>query len=150
MAAQDRSKFQSPRQPSLVRRMTFSYEGDKIMLVSEQQVKMILPPSQPIEKIESTSGFSVVVLDKNETPIYRRVLENPIRHNVEIFSQDPAQSIRQMPMENPKGTFVVLVPELPNARHLEFIGHPPHPEAHLKSTKLLARFPLKEPPKGSK
>jgi hypothetical protein len=123
--------------------MTFSYDGEEIKLLSEQRVTMIVPASHPVDEIESRSGFSVVVRDQNGNPIYRRVLENPMRHNVEVFSLGPGQSIRRAPLDRPKGTFVVLVPDLPNAQNIEFLGHPLRPDAHLEPTRLLARFILK-------
>jgi hypothetical protein len=103
---------------------------------------MIVPPSQSLEKIESTPGFSVVLRDQSGTPVYRRVLENPIRRDVEVFSPDPKQSINRTPVEQSKGTFVILVPEIEGARTLEFHGNPLHPRAHLEPPKLIARFML--------
>jgi hypothetical protein len=41
-------------------RLTFAYEGDKIMLLSEREVTMLAPPSPPLEHTESTPGFSIV------------------------------------------------------------------------------------------
>jgi hypothetical protein len=132
---------QLPR-PSPARRLTFAYEGDQVRLVSEQQVTMIIPPSHPLDRIEKSAGFSVILRDERGEPIYARISESPFRFDEEVFDRDPKRSIRREVNPHPKGTFVVLVPAIDNARRLEFFGHPPKPKAHLESPRRLASFTL--------
>jgi hypothetical protein len=143
MPIQDQSAYRPLPQPEPVLRLTFGYEGDKITLLSEQEVTMIAPPSHPLERVESTSGFSVIVRDASGNPVYRRVVENPVRHDVEVFSPDPKQSIRRVSVQRPKGTFVILIPGIKGAQTLEFFGPPLRPQAHREPPQMLARFTLK-------
>lgn len=137
-----------PRQPGPVRRMTFSYNGDKIELVSEQHVQMILPPSQPVEQLDSLAGFHVVLRNQQDQAVYRATRTNPIRHDAEVFNEPGTErSVHRVPVERPKGTFVVLVPDVPGATALEFLGHPRSTAGMLlvdaPRQQSLARFNLK-------
>lgn len=128
--------------PVPARRLTFSYEGDRIRLVSEQHINMILPPSQSPDELERQAGFSVMLRDERGQPVYARAMPNPIQFDREVFDKDPARSIRREPNPQPRGTFVVLVPALTNVLRLEFFGPPLKPKAHLESTRRLASFEL--------
>jgi hypothetical protein len=140
MPTPDQSALQ--RLPPSVRRLTFAYEGDKITLLSEQEVTMLAPPSHPLEHVETTPGFSIILRDGRGNPIYRRVMENPVQFDVEVFSPDPKQSIRRVAVQHPKGTFVILIPEIQGARTVEFFGTPLRPQAHQEPPQMLARFTL--------
>src|SRR5262249_35241738 len=142
MVTEDRSHVKPLPEPGPVRRLTFAYDGDQITLVADQRVTMIAPPSHSLERVESTPGFAVILRDASGIPVYRRVLENPVRHDVEVFSPDPKESVRQMPAQHPKGVFVVLVPEIAGAQSLELFGSPLRAEAHREPPRMLARFAL--------
>jgi hypothetical protein len=128
--------------PIPVRRLTFTYEGDQVRLISEQHVTMILPPSQTADELERQAGFRIVLRDDRGQPAYARALPNPFRFDREVFDRDPNRSIRMEANPNPRGTFVILVPALENATRLEFFGHPLRPKAHLEATRRLASFQL--------
>lgn len=138
MAMQDSSLSR----PRLVSRLTFEYDGDQIRLVSEQQVTMIIPPSHPVDQLEKEAGFSVVLRDERGQAVYRRVTQSPVVHDVEVFDNDPNRSIRRESNPHPKGTFVVLVPAIANARTVEFFGNPLRPKGHLDTPRSLANFKL--------
>jgi hypothetical protein len=131
-----------PPRPSPARRLTFAYEGDQVRLVSEQLVTMIIPPSHPLDRLETAGGFSIILRDERGEPVYGRISESPLRFDEEVFDRDPKRSIRREANPHPKGTFVVLVPAIDNARRLEFFGSPAKPKAHLESTRRLATFML--------
>src|ERR1700736_6491916 len=102
------------RGSGFVRRMTFSYDGDRITLVSEQLVAMTTQPSDPLSEAETmTPGFSFVVRDAKRNLIYRRIMENPIQHDVEVFGPESNQSVGRRSVARTKGTFVILVPDAP-------------------------------------
>jgi len=128
--------------PSPVRRLTFSYEGDQVRLVSDQLVTMIIPPSHPLDGLESSPGFAFILKDEQGAPLYGRVIPSPIRFDQEIFDKDPKRSVRREVNPRPKGTFVLLVPGVENGRRIEFFGNPLKPRAHLESPRRLASFPL--------
>jgi hypothetical protein len=132
-----------PAQPGPVRRLTFEYDGDQIRLVSEQHVRMIVPPSPP-EQADALGGFQVLLRDQQDQPVLRFSRTNPIRHDAEVFSPPGAdQSIARVPVDRPKGSFVLLVPDVPGARTLELVGPPASAAALREQPRSLARFALK-------
>ncbi|MDB5071283.1 MAG: hypothetical protein JWM87_2394 [Candidatus Eremiobacteraeota bacterium] len=133
-----------PAQPGPVRRLTFEYDGDEIWLISEQHVRMIVPPSQPLENADALAGFNVVLRDEQNRPVYRFARTSPIRHDAEVFSEPGTdESIQRVPVDHPKGAFVLLVPDVPGAKSLELVGHPPRADAFREQPQRLARFELK-------
>jgi hypothetical protein len=129
-----------PAQPGPVRRLTFEYDGDQIRLVSEQHVRMIVPP----EQADALGGFQVLLRDQQDQPVLRFSRTNPIRHDAEVFSPPGAdQSIARVPVDRPKGSFVLLVPDVPGARTLELVGPPASAAALREQPRSLARFALK-------
>ena len=131
--------------PGPVRRLTFGYDGDQIRLVDEQHVEMTLPPTRNLDVDARTRrGFSVVLRDGDDRPVYRLTRTSPMRHNAEIFAPAQDGALHRRGLEHPSGTFVVLVPEVPGARTVELIGHPLRPEAHQEPPSSLARITLGE------
>jgi hypothetical protein len=124
-------------------RLTFEYEGSSVKLVSAQSVDMILPPSHPLETTEAQTGFWFTLADNQGKPVYRRTVQNPIRYDREVFSNDPAHpSIQRVPVAQPKGTFVMLVPDVPEARTVQLFSHPLEPLAPALAAKEIARFTI--------
>jgi hypothetical protein len=133
-----------PAQPGPVRRLTFEYEGDQIRLVSEQHVRMIVPPSQPLEQAETLGGFHVLLRDQRGEQVYRFTRTSPIQHDAEVFNEPQSErSVERVPVGRPKGAFVVLVPDVPGAKTLELVGPPPRPDAFQERSYTLARIELK-------
>jgi hypothetical protein len=131
-----------PAQPGPVRRLTFEYDGDQIRLVSEQHVRMIVPP--PPGQADALGGFEVLLRDQQDQPVLRFSRTNPIRHDAEVFSPPGAdQSIARVPVDRPKGSFVLLVPDVPGASTLELVGPSASAGALREQPRSLARFALK-------
>lgn len=134
-----------PGQSRGVLRLTFSYDGDRIELVSRQRVQMILPASHPLDDGEGQSGFWFTVRAEDGRPLYRRATEPPIRVDAEVFSTEPTQNIQRIAVSRPRGTFVLLVPDLPAARTLTLHMHPIEPGAQAQRAREIARFPMGGP-----
>jgi hypothetical protein len=135
-----------PAQAGPVLRLTFEYDGDQIRLVSQQHVRMIIPPSQPLEPTGEIGGFQVLLRDEQERPFYRLTRTSPLKHDTEVFSEPGAErSIERTPASRPQGSFVVLVPELPGGKTLEFLGQPLRPHALSAQSQSLGRFELNPP-----
>jgi hypothetical protein len=128
--------------PAPVSRLTFAYDGGKIRLVSEQHVNMIIPPTQPIDSLQKTAGFSVILRNDSGDPVYERTVEGLMRYDEEVFDNVPERSIRREANPHPKGAFVLLVPAIESARKLEFFGPPLKPKAQLELPGPLASFTL--------
>jgi len=121
-------------------RMTFSYEGDRISLVSQQPVEMILPPSHPFDEREAQTGFWFTVHGTKDRALYRRVIQNLIRHDVEVFAPEGETTVHLEPVQKPKGTFTLLVPDIEGAQSVSISAPPLKPGAmHLRAGEI-ARF----------
>jgi hypothetical protein len=99
-------------------RLTFSYQGDQVKLVSQQPVEMTVPPSDPVKGYEQQKGFWAELKSDQDKTLFRRVLHNPTRNDAEVFSDDPEQSISRAPAPNRKGVFVVVVPHTEKGREV--------------------------------
>ncbi|MBH1938792.1 hypothetical protein I5Q34_31805 [Streptomyces sp. AV19] len=123
-------------------RLIFEYEGTDIRLVSRQRVEMVPPPGDPLHPEQDLHGFWVEVRDAGLHPLYRRVMHPPVRHDAEVFSDDPERSLARVPVDEPKGAFAVLVPDLADADHIALVSSPPAPGATAAPATEVARFAL--------
>jgi len=125
-------------------RLTFAYEGSTVHLVSSQSVEMILPPSHPLNAHENETGFWVTLADTAGKPVYRRIMQNPVRLDQEVFSPDAKQSVHRVNVAKQKGSFVVLVPDVAQARTLILFSHPLDLKSVAAPARELTRFNLSE------
>ena|ERR1700686_614940 len=127
-------------------RLTFSYDGDRVQLISKQSVEMTLPPSDPIQNYEGHKGFWAELKDKQDQTLYRRVMHNPMSNDVEVFSNDPEQSVSRHPVEAQKGVFVVVVPDTDegHAVTLSSSTGSGQPALAMQPASEIARFQLKK------
>ncbi len=98
----------SPRSPRRVLRLTFAYDGEAITLVEQHFVEMTVPPSHPLAGYEGHAGFWFEVRDRAGTPVYRRILHNPIPAYHEVHA--PGASPRHIAAAEQRGVFEILVP----------------------------------------
>lgn len=103
---------------------------------------MIPPPTEPAEPKTGQTGFWYELHDTDGRPLYRRIVQNPIRFDAEVFSPDPKESIRRIELPNPEGTFVLLAPDLGEARSVVLFSSPLERKAAAEEARELARFPL--------
>lgn len=131
-----------------VHRLTFDYRGGEISLVSDQVVNMITAQSQPLDEPTPAAGFSAIVRDAADHALYRVTAVGPIGYDAEVFSDDPSTSLHRVTVDDPQGTFVVLVPHLEGAANIEIIGPPLARDGRTGESQRLARFPLRSPQGG--
>jgi hypothetical protein len=147
----------APERPRAVR-LTIAYNGDQMELVSQQSVAMKVPPSDPIESAANIAeaaamqtGFWVDLKDEQDQTLYRRVMHDPIRRDVEVFSPPGLpQTVERAPVAEPRGVFSVVLPEIEAAQAVSLVGTPPQPmgAAELAAegpepAREIARFDLK-------
>jgi hypothetical protein len=135
---------QVEERPAKAIRMIIAFDGEHVHLVSQQSVEMALPPSDALQGAEGNKGFWYELRDAQDRPLYRRVMHNPMREDVEIFSDDPKQTIARQTVPNRKGVFVVLVPDT-DAGHTVTLSSSPRrlQQAH-QPAKEIARFTLRK------
>lgn len=105
------SDLPTAAKPKKAVRLIFSYDGDDVQLISQQAVEMTLPPSDPVRGHEGQNGFWAELKDEKDQTLFRRVIQSPMSGDVEVFSNDPNQTIARQPDPAPKGVFVVVVPD---------------------------------------
>jgi hypothetical protein len=109
--------------PDSAVRLTFSYEGNRIDLISKQKIQKRLPGriSPDIQKGQ-TSGFWLELSNDNRSILYKQIIDNPIRVDTEVFSENPKQSITRHELVDIKGTFSIVIPNIPDARNFDLFG----------------------------
>jgi hypothetical protein len=129
-------------------RLTFSYEDEKVKLVDRQSIEKRVRASDPILKHGEAgqySGFWIELRDAKDQTIYRRVLNNPLQSSVEVPSDNPNQSFERHTIENPRGTFFVIIPDLDQADSIVIFSSPHEPEFKGRAgAREIARMSLKE------
>lgn len=106
-------------------RFLFEYEGDNVRLLSTRRINKLAPTSDPLEGYEGQQGFWAEVRSADGSTLYRQVMPDPMRRDVEVFSDDPEQSINRVPVDQPTGVFTVVVPETEGAEHLALVRSAP-------------------------
>lgn len=130
MVQENKIMAQSALPPSYTLRLTFAYDENGIRLIHSQRVEMIAPPALTLRPQEGQAGYWVEVRDAKGNLLYYRPLHDPVRADLEVFSDDPAQPIMRIPNPLRSGEFTVLVPDLPDAE--SFILHGPPTGPRLK------------------
>jgi hypothetical protein len=106
-------------------RALFTYRGNTVAFAGSSRVDMIAPPAVTPRPEKDQTGYWIEVRAADGTLLYHRTLHDPIRVDVEVFSDDSKQTITRVPIAEPRGEFEVLVPDLPAARTFMFWGPPP-------------------------
>ena len=86
-----------PNQTDRAVRIAVGYERDSLRVLSRQTVSMRTPPSDPLQPGERESSFWFTVEDSSGNPLYRRVMDNPVRFDTETPTDDPKR-----PLQAPK------------------------------------------------
>jgi hypothetical protein len=102
-------------------RLRLYVEGDTLRLRSVRRVEMVVPPSDPIPTADK-SGFWVEIRDKRDRSLYRRVLGDVLQDTIEVFSNDPNETVARRPRPPGQTEFVVVVPDTPEASSVVFFG----------------------------
>jgi hypothetical protein len=112
-----------PRNRSL--RLFFEYDQTGVRLVSVQRLEMIAPPPQAAVAPQNQRGSWLELHDGEGRPLYRRVIDNPLRHDLEVVVDDPRRPLQRVRAAEPGGAFFLVVPDLPLARTLVLTTEPP-------------------------
>ena len=99
-------------------RLTFSYDGEKVTLLGQQRVEMIVPGSDPVLNEGPLLGCWLDLKDVQGRLLFRRAIHNPLLSSVEIFGQDQGRNIVRKSVDSAKGLFVVLLPDTEQIDHV--------------------------------
>jgi hypothetical protein len=114
----------APAKPKTLR-LVYAYEGDEIKLVSKQSVDMLLPSPESKPEALDSFGLKYELRNKEEHPLFGNIIENPLRSDIEVFSDNPERTVRRVEMPKKKGVFVLLVPEIPEAENMVLLENKP-------------------------
>ena len=112
------------------------------MLVSQRRVAMLAPAPCRLEAASDERGYWVELRGEGDEPLYRQTLHEPIRADLEVVADDGV-SLARVPRENVAGRFSVVVPDLPAAQAVSFVGPADLFQAGGAQTRELARFELR-------
>jgi len=126
-------------------RLTFSYEGKNVKLLSQQKVSMLPPPSDTLKYNKKSTGFWYEIHDSSGLPIFRRVVHNPIQQAVEVRSDDRDRPLTWQEVKKASGQFVLMIPDLDKAAHLVLFSSPLEIKRSSQPAKPMAQFPLGKP-----
>lgn len=133
-----RSRSSAAGESPKAMRLTFSYDGDDVKLVSKQTVDMVVPPSDPVKGFARQKGFWAELKGAKDRTLYRQVMHNPTRNDAEVFSDDPEQSISRAPAPKRKGVFVVVVPETDKGEAVSLVRSAPAKKGATRGIRALA------------
>lgn len=116
--------FSLPTQNNMAIRLTFSYEGNDIKLISKQNIEKVLqPPSLQPHIQQGQTGSWYELSDENQRVLHRQIIDNPIKVDAEVFS-DTTDSISRVKLSEIRGTFSIVVPNIPESKNFDLFGSP--------------------------
>jgi hypothetical protein len=98
-------------------RLIFEQKGNKLKLTSVQRANMMAPPPQALLPERGVRGSWFELRDKQNRPVYRRVIENPLQ-DIEVVADDPERPLQRIRMDQPRGVFFLIVPDIAGVRRL--------------------------------
>ena len=136
----------SSPEPTKALRLTFSYDGDKVKLISQQRTEMIVPPSDPVSGFRKQKGFWAEVKSESDKTLYRQVMHNPTRNDAEVFPDPdtPGEGISRQPAPKRKGVFVVVVPDTEKGNEVTLSRSSPDETGPESGIRALASKPATE------
>lgn len=129
-------------------RLKFQYSGERITLAGSERVQVIAPPSVTAQPERGkSSGFWFEVLDAKGNVLFYRLLRDPLRTAVEVFTADG--SFRRITGPPNEGEFEVVVPDIPEAAAIVLFGSVPTStkEREVGPARELGRFKLPGEPR---
>ena len=125
-------------------RLTFSYEGNDVKLLSQQRTEMIVPTSDATKGYGRHKGFWAELRSGSDKTLYRTVMHNPTKNDAEVFPGTPNEGISRVPAPKRKGVFVVVVPDTAEGEEVILCRSKPATKGPTKGLRALATEPAEE------
>lgn len=135
-------------EPNRAIRLLVNYDKSGFSVSDSWDLETLAPPSQSLDPARGTSGFWVELRDAKNNVLYRRVMQNPVPPDVEVF--DPEEGLHRVAVDEPKGVFTVLVPDLPDAEQIAFVSSPMDPAKRQNPAREVAALPLRGRRRGKR
>jgi hypothetical protein len=133
--------------PTKALRLTFSYSSKGIHLDEIQPLEgMPSPPTDPIQH-GPEAGFWYELRDAKNATLYRQVVDNPMRHEAEVYTE--GAPIDRQTLEDHADSFTLLVPSLERATTIALFSSPLNSANFGAAAEEIARFSLADPERGA-
>jgi hypothetical protein len=120
--ARDPQRLASEVQAPRAIRLTFSFEGSQVRLLSEHPVAMTVIPSAALDSDRPIASFWFEVQNRQGEPLYRRSERNPFDPWIEVTADDPDSSLMHVRSQRRDGFFTLVVPDLNDAHSVALFG----------------------------
>lgn len=100
-------------------RLIFEYEDDRVRLVSQQPVEMVVIGVDQSQVDQP--GYHVESRDANDKTLARVPARTAFQRSVEVFPERPGEPITRVDVDQPKGAFTVVVPAPDAAHHVTVV-----------------------------
>lgn len=131
-------------EPNMAMRLTFSYDGDDVKLLSQERTEMTVPPSDEVRGYAKHKGFWAELKSGSDKTLYRTVMHNPTKNDAEVFPESPGGVISREPAPKRKGVFVVVVPDTDKGEEVILSRSAPDTEGPTMGISALASEPAEE------
>lgn len=125
-------------------RLTFSYDGDDVELLSQQRIEMIVSSSDAVKGYGTHKGFWAELRSGSDKTLYRTVMHNPTKNDAEVFPESPGEGISREPAPKRKGVFVVVVPDVDKGEEVILCRSAPATKGPTRGLRVLASKPAEE------
>jgi hypothetical protein len=106
----------SERTPGRAVRLIFEYEGDRVRLVSQQDVDVAVTAVDPSQV--APAGYYVDTRDTENRTLARVPAREAFGSSLEVFPQNPGEPITRVDVAQPRGAFTVVVPAPERTDHV--------------------------------
>lgn len=124
-------------------RLSFAFDRADVQLVSFRALEMPAPPSAPLgegESLEGVRGAWIELRDSRGQCLWRRILHDPFRTEVETPRE--GGGFTNVYREHPRGSLVVLIPDLLEAGSVVLFSSPLERERRHEPAREVAAFHL--------
>ena len=124
-------------------RLTFSYSPKGIHLDEIQPLEEMPLPSTDTIQHGPEAGFWYELRDAKNATLYRQVLDNPMRHEAEVYTE--GAPIDRLTKEDHADSFTLLVPSLEGVTTIALFSSPLDSATFGAAAEEITRFSLADP-----
>jgi|SRR5215212_4026299 len=126
--------------PTPAVRLIFEYEGDRIRLVTQQPVDMVITGFD-LAQVERP-GYYVDARDAAGQTLARVPARNVLEASTEVFPERPGDPITRVDVAEPRGAFTIVVPVSDRADHVAVVRvSASRPEAPMPGSRATSPVP---------
>jgi len=106
-------------QPKRAIRFIFEYEGERLRLVTQQTVDMVVDETRASEA--TPPGYYLDARDAGERTLARVAARGAFTRSTEVFPERHDEAISRIDVQPERGAFTVTVPALENVDHVTVV-----------------------------